>query len=232
MRVVILQPSYIPWLGYFDQMSRSDSFVLYDDVQFDKNGWRNRNRIKTPKGPQWLTVPVLTKGRSFPMNCEIGINWSVPWNSKHLKSVVQNYSKAPFFNDYIGDLEEIFSRRWQFLLDLNLAFIHMLRKHLGINTKLLLSSELKVPKIGKTERLVEICQLLGGTEFLEGAAGENYVDRAAFEKAGIKLEFHQYQHPKYHQLYRDFVPYLSSIDLLLNHGSGSLEILKGETEVG
>jgi hypothetical protein len=225
MRIVILQPSYLPWLGYFDQMFKSDTFVVYDEVQFDKNGWRNRNRIKTPQGAQWLTVPVLTKGRNFPLNREVEINNTLSWQTKHLKSIVQNYMKAPFFDQYMGQVEDILKRAWRFLIDLDMAFIHTLVEHLGLQTKICLSSDLRIPKMEKTERLVAICRYLGADIFLEGDAGRNYVDESLFQKAGINLEFHQYQHPVYHQLYGEFVPYMSIIDLIFNHGEDSLKIL-------
>lgn len=225
MRIVVLQPSYLPWLGYFDQMFKSDVFVVYDDVQYDKNGWRNRNRIKTPHGPQWLTVPVLTKGRHFPLNREVEINNTVPWQTKQLRSIVQNYMKARFFNQYIGPVESVLKCSWRSLVDLDMASIHMLKEQLGLTTKINLSSDLKIPKMGKTERLIEICRHFGADALLEGDAGKSYIDEALFAGAGIQLEFHGYQHPVYRQLHGDFVPYMSVIDLLFNHGAHSLEIL-------
>jgi hypothetical protein len=225
MRVVILQPSYLPWLGYFDQMSKGDVFVVYDDVQFDKNGWRNRNRIKTPQGSQWLTVPVLTKGRSFPLNREVEINNTVSWHTKQLKSIVQNYRQARFFNQYMGPIERILERPWRMLIDLDMAFIHMLVEQLELRTRIYLSSDLKIPKMGKTERLIEISRYFGADTFLEGDAGKNYVNEALFAGKGITLEYHGYRHPVYHQLHGDFIPYMSVVDLLFNHGRDSLEIL-------
>lgn len=225
MRIVILQPSYLPWLGYFDQMFKSDVFVVYDDVQYDKNGWRNRNRIKTSQGPQWLTVPVLTRGRNFPLNREVEINNTLSWQTKHLKSIVQNYMKAPFFDQHMGQVEDILKRAWRFLIDLDMAFIHMLVERLGLRTKICLSSDLRIPKMEKTERLVAICRYLGADTFLEGDAGRDYIDESSFKEAGIQLEFHEYRHPVYRQLYEDFVPYMSVIDLLFNHGEDSLKIL-------
>src|SRR5438105_3134011 len=113
---VILQPSYLPWLGYFAQMNRSDVFVVYDDVQYDKHSWRNRNRIKTPQGPLWLTVPVLTRGQNKPTNRDIAIDNSTDWPRKHLQTIRQNYTRAKFFDDYIGLVEQIYSRAWSFLI--------------------------------------------------------------------------------------------------------------------
>ena len=225
MRVVILQPSYLPWLGYFDQMSNCDAFVIYDDVQFDKNGWRNRNRIKTAQGPQWLTVPVLISGRDFPINRDVEINNTVSWGSKQIKSIRQNYGKAPFFNDYFDALEIVLTRSWRFLIDLDMEFIFLLMQQLGMRTKIYFASELNIPKTGKAERLIDICRHLGADAFLEGEAGKNYIDEADFSRAGIRLEFHGYQHPVYRQLHGPFISHLSSIDLLFNHGGAALEIL-------
>lgn len=225
MRVAILQPSYLPWLGYFDQMFKSDVFVVYDDVQYDKNGWRNRNRIKTPQGPQWLTVPVLTKGRNFPLNREVEINNTVSWQEKQLRSIVQNYTKAPFFNEHIGPVRGVLERHWRLLTELNMAFIHVLMERLALKTRIYFSSDLKIPNMGKTERLIKVCQYFGADTFLEGDRGRDYIDETLFMRAGIQLEFHGYTHPVYHQLYGKFVPYMSVIDLLFNHGDDSLKIL-------
>jgi hypothetical protein len=231
MRIVVLQPSYIPWLGYFDQMSKSDAFVIYDDVQYDKNGWRNRNRIKTRRGPQWLTVPVLIKGRDSPLNREVEINNTVSWQTKHLRSIVQNYSKAPFFKLYMDLVQRILERPWRLLIDLNMAFIRMIVEQLGLDTRIYFSSELKIPNNGKTQRLIEICLYFEADIFLEGDAGKDYIDERLFARADVQLEYHGYQHPVYRQLHGDFIPYMSVIDLLFNHGKDSLNILTHQKAV-
>ncbi|MEE9569373.1 MAG: WbqC family protein [Candidatus Binatia bacterium] len=231
MRVVVLQPSYLPWLGYFDQMFKSDVFVVYDDVQYDKNGWRNRNRIKTPQGPQWLTVPVLTKGRKFPLNREVEINNTISWQTKQLKSIVQNYRKAPLFQQYVDPLQAILGRNWRFLIDLNMACMQMVVNQLGLNSRIVFSSELKISRTGKSERLVDICRHFGADTFLEGDMGKNYIDEELFVREGIHVEYHAYRHPIYHQLHGDFLPYMSVIDLLLNHGRDSLGILTHQKAV-
>jgi len=231
MRIVILQPSYLPWLGYFDQMSKSDAFVMYDDVQYDKNGWRNRNRIKASHGPQWLTVPVLTKGKGSQPIHQVTINDSMAWQKKHLRSVTQCYSKARFFDQYIGQLENIYWQDWKTLMDLNMACIRMLMEQLGFQTNIFHSSTLGIPKMGQTDRLIAICQHFEADTFLEGDAGRAYIDPSLFQRAGIQLEFHHYQHPVYHQLYGDFIPYMSVIDLLFNQGDDSLSILTHQKSV-
>ena len=230
MRVVILQPSYLPWLGYFDQMYKSDVFVIYDDVQYDKNSWRNRNRIKTPQGWQWLTVPVLLKGRNFPLNKDVEINNDLPWASKQLKSLAQNYRAAPHFQDVIGGLENILAREWKFLIDLNMECISFLKRLLELETSICFASELDVPKVGKTERLVEICRHFGADSFLEGDGGKSYIDESLFTNAGVTLEYQHYHHPEYQQLHGEFIPYLSVVDVLFNHGKESRRIITGQPE--
>lgn len=229
-RVVgILQPSYLPWLGYFEQMHRADVFVFYDDVQFEKGSWRNRNRIKTPQGAQWLTVPVLTKGRDFPPINEVGVNNAEPWRKKHLRTLAQYYSKAPHYAQYAPALADIIDQPWDRLCHLNIALTRHLAAVLGITTPVLLASELGVPGSG-APRLVDILERLGGTVFYEGAAGRDYIDEALFSSRGMRVEFQDYKHPVYAQLHGEFVPYLSVVDLLFNHGPDSLSILTGSTQ--
>lgn len=230
MRIGILQPGYLPWLGFFEQMYKSDIFVIYDDVQYDKEGWRNRNRIKTANGVQWLTVPVLMKFEDRPFIKEVKIDNKFPWRKKHITSIRQNYSKAPFYNKYIEIFEEAYSREWEFLINLDIYFILQLTKCLGMeNKKIITSSSLNVTG-NKIERLINICKLFNADTFYEGAAGRNYIDETLFNKEGIRVEFQNYKHPIYSQLYGDFIPYLSVIDLLFNNGEKSLSILKGEID--
>ena len=224
MRVVILQPGYLPWLGFFDQMYKSNVFVIYDDVQYDKHGWRNRNRIKTAQGIQWLTVPVLTMGQDKPLVNEVLINNKVDWRRTHLRTIKQNYSRAPFFNKYFDIFEEIYSKEWEYLLDIDVTFIFAIMRELGLNTEIKFSSSLGI--MGKdTGRLVDICLYLGASEYLTGDAAKDYLDESLLSQNDIKLEYHHYQHPVYNQLYGEFIPYLSVIDLLFNHGNESLDIL-------
>lgn len=224
MRLAILQPGYLPWLGFFEQMYHSDIFVVYDNVQYDKHGWRNRNRIKTSNGAQWLTVPVLTKGQDKPLNRDILIDNKTNWGKKHLLSLRQNYSKAPCFKEYISFFEDTYSRQWDKLIDLDMHLIRRFAEILGIKSKIVFASSLQATG-DAVQRLISICKELGADTFYEGAAGKDYIDTKVFEKAGITLEFQDYQHPVYKQLYGDFLPYLSIVDLIFNHGSHSLEIL-------
>ena len=227
MKVGILQPGYIPWLGFFEQVYKSNKFVLYDDVQFDKNSWRNRNRIKTPDGPLWLTIPVRQKGHISQTLLETEIVEKKRWPRKHLNSLKSCYAKAPYFDRYIDYLSELLQQEWTCLVDLDIALIKYLLRELGITTPLIRSSELGISG-EKTERLVSICKALGATTFYEGAAGRNYMEEKKFEEVGIRLEYQDYHHPTYPQLYGDFIPHLSFIDLLYNCGDESLGIIIGE----
>jgi hypothetical protein len=224
MRVVVLQPSYLPWLGYFDQLYKSDVFVVYDDVQYDKHGWRNRNRIKTAQGPQWLTVPVLTHHQGKPMNREVRISPGDPWRRKHLQALRLHYGKAAAFAEVFPRLEGWLATEWEWLCDLNLAGLRLICELLGIRCDIRLSSSLGIGG-ARTERLVRICQALGADAYLSGDAARDYLDPSAFTAAGIRLEYHGYHHPTYGQLHGEFVSHLSAVDLLMNHGRRSLEIL-------
>lgn len=230
LKLVVLQPSYLPWLGYFDQYDWSDVFVLYDDVQYDKHGWRNRNRILTPNGLQWLTVPVLTRGKDKPLNLEVEIDNRKPWQKKHLRSLQQAYSKAPCFDEVYPALEAVLSRDWQLLVDLDLALLEALTRLLDMKWKVVRSSELGIPG-RKTERLIGICERFGATDYLTGDAAREYLDESAFEAAGVRVHWHGYQHPEYRQRNDGFEPFLSVVDLLFNHGSRSKAILVSKENV-
>lgn len=228
MKVIgILQPGYLPWIGFFEQLYRSDIFVLYDDVQYDKNGWRNRNRIKTAQGPLWLTVPVLTRGRKTQKINEVVIDSKENWPKKHLRALETNYSPAPYFKDYFPPFESILSKKWERLADLCVCLIKKISELLEIRTPLFRSSELNVTG-ERDERLIKICQKFGAQVFYEGETGKNYIDIEKFKKQGVQVQFQGYRHPVYPQLHGEFISHLSIVDLLFNHGPESLKILAGE----
>ena len=224
MRVGILQPSYLPWLGYFEQISRVDKFVLYDDVQYDKHGWRNRNRIKTANGVQWLTVPVHFSLTDASRLCDIEIDQRKAWSRKHLNSIRQNYSRAPYFDQYFPMFDEVFSQKWTSLVSLNVAFLRRFSEALGIQTEFVFSSTI-ANSGDKCQRLINICKMLKADVFYEGAAGKNYIDENLFREEGIKVEYQNYQHPIYPQLYGEFVSHLSIIDVLFNCGQETSRII-------
>ena len=226
--LVVLQPGYLPWLGFFDQVYRSDIFVFYDDVQFDKNGWRNRNRIKSPAGPHWLTVPVRVNSleqRIF----ETEIDDRQPWARKHLGTIRQFYAKAPYLKRFLPELEEtLVGGRWQRLIDLDVAVIEMMCRWLGIERRMLRSSELGV-RGERSERLLNICLSQGASRYLSGSAARAYLDTELFARHGVEVLWQDYQHPVYRQQHGDFIPFLSALDLLLNCGEDeSAAIIAGK----
>lgn len=224
MRITILQPGYLPWLGFFDQMRRSHRFVIYDDVQYTRRDWRSRNRIKTRAGAQWLSVPVINRGRYTQLINEAEIDYSQDWTRKHLGAIKASYAPAPFFSHYYSELAELYAAQPRLLVDLDLAIIAACARWLGISTPIVRSSQLAA-RGASSERLVNICRELGASEYLTGDAARAYLDEALFRDKGVKIEYHGYHHPRYRQLHGDFIPYMSIIDLLFNHGPASLEVL-------
>jgi hypothetical protein len=214
---VVLQPGYLPWLGFFDQLHRSDIFVYYDDVQYDKHGWRNRNRIKTQTGPLWLTVPVRHRGEGLPRIVDVEIDARIPWARKHVASIRQAYARAPFVARYLPALEEVLERKWERLVDLDIACAALIAQWFGLRRRVERSSTLGIEG-SRSERLVNICEYFGATTYLSGDAAKGYLDVELFTQHGIQVEWQRYVHPAYPQLHGEFVPYLSALDLLLNCG--------------
>lgn len=223
-KIVILQPSFLPWLGYFDQYDWADTFVIYDDTKFDKHGWRNRNRILSPTGVQWLTVPVRTKGRMQPLNTEITIANERKWAKKLTTTLRQSYSNQPYFKQYFPQLESILNEPYSRLINLNLNCLRWLIESLGLPQKFVLSSQLS-GEGQRTRRLIAICRELKATDYLSGNSAQNYIDKNQFQAANIRLHWHNYQHPVYQQGTETFHPYLSTVDLLFRQGPQSLQIL-------
>ena len=215
--VVVLQPGYLPWLGFFDQLRRADVFVYYDDFQYDKHGWRNRNRIKTQSGPLWLTVPVRHGDAGFPRILDVEIDGRTPWARKHVSSVRQAYARAPFLARYLPALEEVLQRKWERLVDLDMACVDLMAGWFGLRTRIERSSALGIQG-ERSERLAAICARFGATRYVSGDAAAEYLDVGVFERAGIAVEWQRYEHPTYPQLHGAFIPYMSALDLLLNCG--------------
>ena len=224
--VSIMQPTYLPWLGYFDLTNRSDIFVFLDTVQLDKRSWQQRNRIKTPNSEIMLTVPVLTKGRFNQEIRDVEIDVSQRFEKKHFNSIHFNYKNSKYYKLYIGELEEIFFSKISRLANLNIKLIKWLSSKIGIKTKFISSSELDVSG-SKTELLINICLKINANHYLSPIGSKNYIEKNnLFTSSGIQLSYQDYQHPTYNQLFGDFIPYLSVIDLLFNEGEKSLEIIK------
>lgn len=228
MKCVILQPSYIPWRGYFHQIAKADIFVFYDDVQYDKNGWRNRNLIKTKQGVQWLTIPVRTRGsvlEGIPIN-QIQIAWDKPWTDHHWRGIQFAYKKAPFFNEYLNFFSEIFSRHPKNLAEFTIQTTVEISSLLGIqDTIFRRSSELKEIQGEKTDRLINILTKIGADHYISGPAAKDYIDSEKFEKVGIKLEYMKYDYREYPQLYPPFNGKVSVIDLIFMAGPKSLDYI-------
>ncbi|HIP90469.1 MAG TPA: hypothetical protein EYH22_02865 [Candidatus Nanopusillus sp.] len=225
MRVVILQPMYLPWIGYFGLIDIADVFVFYDDVQFVGSSWQQRNRIKISNGSWiWLTVPVIKKfGQKIN---EVKINNNKNWAKKHWKSIFYAYTRAPYFKDYANVFEKFYKRRWEYIVDLNVTIIKEICKLLGLDsTKFIFSSQLNVEG-KKTDRLINILNKIGADEYISGPGAKAYIEPEKFKKAGIKLYWFEFNHPVYPQLYGEFIPYLSIIDLLFNMGDRSLEVIR------
>jgi hypothetical protein len=224
--LAVLQPGYLPWLGFFDQMRRVDVFVYYDDVQFDKHGWRNRNRIKSPTGPHWLTVPVHHGGK--PRIMDVEIDHDAPWARRQLGTIRQFYARAPYLETYIAELEELLQRPWTLLVDLDITVAARMAEWLGVQTPTVRSSALGIGG-DRSERLLRVCQHFGASRYLSGSAARVYLDVELFVRHGIEVQWQDFAHPAYPQQYGEFVPYLSAIDLLLNCGERSPAILSGAT---
>ncbi len=225
MIVAVHQPHYLPWLRYVDKMARSDVFVLLDDAQYTKNGWQNRNRIKTATGWTYLTVPV-TVAFGASIN-EVRIAATERWAQRHRNALVTNYARAPYFRRYWDFFDEVYGRPWERLAELNSYLLLGLCSVLGIRTHLVLSSELGVPGRASA-RLVEICRRLGATGYLTGDyAAANHLDVHLFEEAGIQVTCQNWQCPRYPQQFEQvgFVPDLSVVDMLFNVGPASLDLL-------
>lgn len=226
MIVGIHQPNYIPWIGFFHKMHRSDVFVLLDTAPYTKNGYQNRCMIKGPQGAFWLTVPVLTKGRSGQLTKDVDINNSAKWRDKHWKSILQNYSKARCFQQHSDFFEGLYEREWSRLVDINETIITHIVQELGIQTRLISASTLQVSG-GGSELLLSICKSIGADTYLSGPSGKRYLNQQRFEEEAILLRYHDFHHPTYDQLGSAFVQGLSVIDLIFNHGDDSLSILEG-----
>ena len=229
MRVAIHQPHYLPWLGYFAKWSAADRFIFLDTVQYEKNGWQNRNRVKTPDGPRWLTVPVHTR-LGTPIR-DVTIDTAQPWRERHLRAIEQAYAKAPHLGRYRDALGSFYRQDWVRLAPLAVASARWLAQALGVATPSACASELGVeaasPGDDATTRLVALCRAVGADTYLAGQDGARYMDARQFAVAGIAVETQRYEHPVYGQLHGEFAPFLSTLDLLLMQGHEALAILCG-----
>jgi hypothetical protein len=222
--VAIHQPHYLPWLGYLAKWAAADVFVFLDTVQYTKNGWQNRNRIKTASGPQWLTVPVHARlGMGID---EVTVAGTQPWRARHRRTIELAYAGARHLDTYRAALERFYAEPWERLTPLALASAEWLARAIGVTPPARRASALGPLPSEPTDRLIAICRAVGADTYLAGRDGATYMDRARFEAEGIRVLYQAYAHPQYAQLHGDFAPFLSGLDLLLTHGDEALAILR------
>jgi hypothetical protein len=229
MKIAICQPTYLPWLGYFDLIDQVDIFVLLDNVQFQRQSWQHRNRLKTPLGLHWLTVPVMFRGRFGQLINEVKIR-DTEFCRNHLRAIELNYRRSPFFNDYFEPLSSRIKERCSsgaLMVDLDIELIQWLLNALGIRTSVLLSSHLE-QRGKRMELLANVCDSLGAKEYVSPVGSAAYLleEIDVLLDRGIDVGFQHYEHPQYRQLFPPFCPYASVLDLLFNEGDRALEILR------
>lgn len=218
------QPVYLPWLGLFHKIALADMFVSFNQVQYQPKDWNNRNQIKTPQGPIWLSVPVLRKGYLEKTISDIEINNNEPWARKHWKSLQVAYSKAPYFKRYKEFFEDVYGRRWDRLVDLNEAMLRGFLDILGIDVPVRSAGDWNFSG-AKSDLVLDMCIQTKASEYIFGANGRDYADEKAFSAAGVKVHFQDYVHPTYPQQHGNFIPYMSIVDLLFNCGDESYSVL-------
>ncbi|EKE02083.1 MAG: WbqC-like protein family protein [uncultured bacterium] len=209
------QPAYLPWLGYFDKMFKSDIFIYLDSVQYEKNSFTNRNKIKTPQGEMWLTVPILTKGHIDKILIEMEIDNRQNWSKKHLNSIYMNYKKASYFEDLYPKLETLYKEEYGLLSDLCYNHLLFWLKELGIEKRIIKSSELDIQS-KKSNLVLDLCKQFNANHYISGALGQNYISEESFRNNGIILDYQDYKHPIYNQLWGNFLPYMSILDFCMN----------------
>tara|TARA_B100000029_G_C17544596_1_gene947992 strand:+ start:1036 stop:1752 length:717 start_codon:yes stop_codon:yes gene_type:complete len=221
------QPVYFPWLGLFHKIALSDKFVFFDEVQYLPRDWMNRNKIKTPNGEMWLTVPVFTKGHREKKTSEIEINNQSDWKNKHLKSIKNNYNKSQFFADYIPFFEELYSKNWSKLTELTEYMLKWFLQELNIKTEFVKASDFQFDGT-KSDLVLDMCKTLKAHTYIFGIRGKDYAKLNDFKNEKISVIFQNYNHPTYKQNFGTFIPNLSIIDLLFNCGPQSKKILMSQ----
>lgn len=223
-KIAILQSNYIPWKGYFDMINIVDEFILYDEVQYTKNDWRNRNKIKTKQGSQWLTIPV--RQESLEQKIEDTKITDKKWKKKHWASISQNYSKAKYFKEYRATFEELYlTSEDDYLSQINYKFIMIINEILGITTKISWSSDYELIG-GQTERLINLCKQTNATHYLSGPAAKDYFDEELAKKENIQVEWMDYSgYKEYEQLHPPFEHGVTILDLIFNEGPHAKEFM-------
>lgn len=219
-----MQPTYLPWMGYFDLIDQSDLFVFLDNVQFEKQSWQQRNRIKTAQGPLWLTVPVYQRlGQKI---VDVRINSKGGWKRKHRMSLHVNYNKSSFWPMFSPIFEKIYQQEWDFLVELNIHLIELICQKLKVEYNFIRTSQLESAHGKNVDLLISICQSVGADIYLSPAGSKTYLtSNQSFKKKRILLKYHQYEHPTHPQLYGDFISHLSVVDVLFNKGPQAKNII-------
>lgn len=226
MKVGIIQSNYIPWRGYFDFIDSVDLFLYLDDTQYTRRDWRNRNKIKTPNGLIWLTVPVIFSRNNSSVNIEdTEIDYQQRWIEKHIQSIKHYYSKARFYNQYSEEFFSLLSQKFNTISHLNIRVNHWILEKLNIKTEIKKSSEFHASG-SRTDRLIDILEKAGAASYLSGPKAKNYLEEEKFKEAGIHLEYKVYEYSSYPQLFGEFEPNVSILDLLFNCGEDSRKYLK------
>ena len=217
MIVSIHQPAYLPWLGYFDKINRSDIFVYLDTVQLEKNSYSftYRNKIKTPQGAKWLTIPLKSKGYMASSIDDIPIDNSQNWKRKHLRSIYMNYKKSPYFDELYPKLELLYQTDYKYFSELAFAHLEFWLNELQISTKVIKASMTTV-KSKKSALILELCQQFEAKKYISGAQGINYLDEQSFKRKSIQIEYQNYKHPIYPQLFGEYIPNLAVVDYWMN----------------
>lgn len=230
-KIAILQSNYIPWKGYFDMIAAVDEFIIYDDMQYTRRDWRNRNQIKTPQSVQWLTVPVLVKGKYHQKIRETKLN-GMDWATTHWKTLMQNYLRAPHFAEVASWLEPLYiCNSYSNISQLNACFIRAVCNYLKIYTTITSSSDYVLLNSGATERLANLCVQAGGSEYISGPSAKNYIKEQIFSNMDIKLTWFDYSdYPVYPQLWGEFVHGVTILDLLFNCGKKAYRYMKYVTQ--
>ncbi|MNX30281.1 WbqC-like protein family protein [compost metagenome] len=225
-KIVITQSNYIPWKGYFDAIALADEFVIYDDMQFTRRDWRNRNIIRTDNGNKWLTIPVEVKGKYFQKINETKVS-DKNWNIDHWNSLKNNYSRSKNFSDYKDFFEELYLNSTSlYLTEINFRFISAICEILKIKSNIRFSSEFEL-KEERSERLADICLNLNGTDYYSGPAAKAYMDERIFDQVGLKIHYFDYSgYPEYKQLHDPFEHYVSVLDLIFCEGKNAVNFFK------
>ncbi|WP_419902612.1 WbqC family protein [Kiloniella sp.] len=230
-RIAIMQPTYLPWIGYFGLMQSVDTFVLLDSVQFAKRSWQQRNQIKTANGAQWLSVPVMSKGKRDQKICEVELDLGPKSFTNHRQVIEHSYRKAPNFDVMGQPILELYNKSYNRLVDLNIDLIQCIKDLLNINTPVVRSSEIHGEGV-KADLLLSLCQGLEATEYVSPPGSKSYLNETdVFLRADLPVRYFNFNHPVYPQMYGDFLPYMSCIDLLFNCGDKGFGLITEGCEI-